>query len=236
MLRVNLDVREGAGEGVMEKKIAVPEGMLKAAWASLGNEWHLKEYTRIALEVGLRWLSENPIVPTPEQALEMATGGKFDHFDNWELVRWGSSEWQRRCFLAPEPKCGCLNLQLMSDRTEGMRLYYRCYECGRLFNLKEARDRLFSERGIPIPNPDPLRNDPPLPDYLRVPIDVCRAAQKLMNSAPEPEVPKSEREIIDAWLKRHQPNSALRVSVVGDAMASELLRELKAYRRGRASK
>jgi hypothetical protein len=225
----------------MSDRIKVPEGMLKAATDAVLRNPTANRETQIGPIVAravCAHLSENPIVPTMEQAKGIAgTGGLSSDYDyDPSSIRWGAAEWQRRMFLAPEPECGCLNLQLMSDQTEGMRLYYRCYECGRLFNLKEARDRLFSERGIPIPNPDPLRNDPPLPDYLRVPIDVCRAAQKLMNSAPEPEVPKSEREIIDAWLRRHQPNSDLRVSVVGDAMASELLRELKAYRRGRASK
>ena len=85
----------------MSKKITVPEGMINAGAEALQN---YDDCIPVILEAALRWLSENPIVPTPEQALEMATGGKFDHFDNWELVRWGSSEWQRRCFLAPEPE------------------------------------------------------------------------------------------------------------------------------------
>jgi hypothetical protein len=48
---------------------------------------------------------------------------------------------------------------------------------------------------------------------------------------PKPEDIQSEREIIDQWLRKHQPNGS-RVSLVGDKMAQELLNELEAYRRG----
>ncbi len=54
--------------------------------------------------------------------------------------------------------------------------------------------------------------------------------------APEPEVPEAEfgneREVIDAWLNRHQAGGR-RVALVGDTMAQELLDSLEAYRRGK---
>jgi hypothetical protein len=44
-----------------------------------------------------------------------------------------------------------------------------------------------------------------------------------------PEIPGTEREIINEWLKRHQSNGS-RVSLVGDSMAEELVRELETLR------
>lgn len=93
-----------------EKKIVVPEGMINAVDAALSLErgWRHELPAGIArdatLQAALRWMSENPIVPTEQQALDMATGCKFDSFENWELVRWGACEWQRRMFLAPDPE------------------------------------------------------------------------------------------------------------------------------------
>jgi len=98
----------------MEKKIVVPEGMLRAAWhAQLpadnptfewdeGDELNRKFYRRI-FEAALRWLSENPIVPTLEQTESMRhlfhiTDKPLSVYQNVAV------EWQRRCFLAPEPE------------------------------------------------------------------------------------------------------------------------------------
>lgn len=98
----------------MPKRIVVPEGMLRAA-----NKACEKEMARLdpskpigyivadamcitdqVIEAALLWLSENPIVPTMQQANEMATltplGGSFAQFS--------ATEWQRRMFLAPEPE------------------------------------------------------------------------------------------------------------------------------------
>lgn len=89
------------------KRVVVPQGMIEAGKERdrLNSGYNgFRDYQRAEaiLEAGLRWLSENPIIPTQQQALDMVTGGKFDSFDNWELVRWGACEWQRRMFLSPE--------------------------------------------------------------------------------------------------------------------------------------
>ena len=96
---------------MMEKRIAVPEGMLRAAWhAQLpadnptfewdeGDEMNRKFYRRI-FEAALRWLSDNPQVPTMEQATEMSDNGHPCVLDGV----WYATEWQRRMFLAPEPE------------------------------------------------------------------------------------------------------------------------------------
>lgn len=58
----------------MEGKIKVPEGMLSAVEQALeDNDWPArpKEQSRVACEAALRWLSENPIVPSDEQFADM---------------------------------------------------------------------------------------------------------------------------------------------------------------------
>jgi hypothetical protein len=105
-----------------EKKIVVPEGMLKAAWhAQLpadnptwewdeGDEMQRKFYRRI-FEAALRWLAENPIPTTTNSmcALVRYCRNKYSPqiWESW--TEWARSEvllveWQRRMFLAPEPE------------------------------------------------------------------------------------------------------------------------------------
>jgi hypothetical protein len=81
-----------------ERKYIVPEGMLRAferRWTSLPQQPESFEQQRYAsLLAALRWLSENPIVPTRAQVDQMVADGT-----------WMAVEWQRRMFLAdPEPK------------------------------------------------------------------------------------------------------------------------------------
>ena len=80
-----------------EKKIAAPEGMLEAAATearNLGSGW-----VQI-LEAALRWLSENPIEPTPQWIHEVWRQERNPQAGTFALrvIR----EWQRRMFLAPE--------------------------------------------------------------------------------------------------------------------------------------
>jgi len=91
-----------------EKNVKVPEGMLEAVAAAQRERWNYSEdahskvdcNTVLDLEAALRWLSENPIVPTDEQVEEMKTKLVPVH------PHWGNivAEWQRRMFLAPEPE------------------------------------------------------------------------------------------------------------------------------------
>ena len=93
-----------------EKKIVVPEGMLQAAKTGVRNSDG--DAFLSALEVALRWLSENPIVPTDEQLKELCEDwgrqvGKPEDIPRnpmISLLKVGSVEWQRRMFLAQEPK------------------------------------------------------------------------------------------------------------------------------------
>jgi len=79
----------------VSKKIIVPEGMLKAVNAAFDSG---KRKPVELLEAALRWLSENPVVPTRGQ-LHDIMGQRFYYEDH--IIK-GIIEWQRRMFLAPE--------------------------------------------------------------------------------------------------------------------------------------
>lgn len=91
-----------------EKKYAVPAGMLDAfrkAETHHGRVWDA-EVLEAMLTAALRWLAENPIVPTPEQMNKL----RFDTCDNDMTTTFNqrsinlATAWQRRMFLAPEPE------------------------------------------------------------------------------------------------------------------------------------
>jgi hypothetical protein len=87
-----------------ERKYIVPEGMLRAferRWISLPQEPESFEQQRYAsLLAALRWLSENPIIPTRAQVDHMVADGTWDG-------TWMAVEWQRRMFLSePETETG----------------------------------------------------------------------------------------------------------------------------------
>ena len=95
-------LREMREDGKMSKRrYVVPEGMLKAALSAYVIGTH-QVGVRDALEAALRWLAENPIVPTEKEAADLvvwSSGGTT------LIKRLGRAciEWQRRMFLAPEP-------------------------------------------------------------------------------------------------------------------------------------
>jgi hypothetical protein len=83
---------------MIEKKIVVPDGMLKAARKRLApNKWK-QEVIKLCIEDSLRWLSENPIVPTISQIQDMEKGSLY--LEVAKCVRRQIREWQRRMFLA----------------------------------------------------------------------------------------------------------------------------------------
>jgi hypothetical protein len=86
-------------------KYIVPEGMLKAA-VRVGPHGCESEIKRI-IEAALLWLSENPIVPTPDQmdgCCDDIKGAKSLMMNVHEIAIHCSVEWQRRMFVAPEPE------------------------------------------------------------------------------------------------------------------------------------
>ena len=91
-------------------KIKIPEDMLHAALLAAGAQYgfdlnsvgpHIEKDVKVAVEAVLRWLSENPIVPSEVQARALVSDG--DPYE-WPLVQEGATEWQRRMFVAPEPE------------------------------------------------------------------------------------------------------------------------------------
>lgn len=86
-----------------ERKIVVPEGMLKAAHIAVGNGIYFfgqLNVTRTALEAALKWLAENPIVPTREWLAEQLGMCHVTLLPETAASRI-IAEWQRRMFLAP---------------------------------------------------------------------------------------------------------------------------------------
>lgn len=83
-----------------DRKIVVPEGMLKAAqdWSKDNQFFGTVQISGI-VEAALRWLNQNPIRPTSEQAMKLYEDCPPRH----GLTDWGAIEWQRRMFLAEEP-------------------------------------------------------------------------------------------------------------------------------------
>lgn len=91
-------------------KIKVPEGMLEAfhkAENHHGFKWDDVVLDKM-LEAALRWLSENPVVPTEEQLDDLIKGftEELDTMQPNEAVpspsAWCAVEWQRRMFFSEE--------------------------------------------------------------------------------------------------------------------------------------
>jgi len=83
-------------------EIKVPDGMLKAAMASrMSIKGQIAPWSEgmclQVLEAALRWLSENPIVPTYNQLNSFASERTSP-----DAIQWFCAEWQRRMFLAPD--------------------------------------------------------------------------------------------------------------------------------------
>lgn len=94
-----------------EKKYVAPEGMLKAVDDALNaDNIHLDwsgpsdcvRLPGVACEAAIRWLAENPIVPTFDVTQAYFDSLPADLPAKAAMARW-AIEWQRRCFLAPEP-------------------------------------------------------------------------------------------------------------------------------------
>jgi hypothetical protein len=82
------------------KKIVIPEGMLKAAYEPFEEEYEFswtEMYTRKTLEAALRWLSENPIIPTDQKACEL--------LDAYGHRGYTFGQWQRRMFDSVPEMC-----------------------------------------------------------------------------------------------------------------------------------
>jgi hypothetical protein len=91
-----------------DAEIVVLEGMLEAgSLAYCGSFVSREDGAKRVLKAALRWLSENPIVPTDEQANELwkvALQLNPDLNETNHAAKNMIVAWQRRMFLAPEMK------------------------------------------------------------------------------------------------------------------------------------
>ena len=161
-----------------EKRILVPDGMLRAAWhAQLpadnptfewdeGDEMSRNFYRRI-FEAALRWLSDNPQVPTMEQATEMSDSGHPCVLDGV----WYATEWQRRMFLAPETP----------DERE--MIVYECHNCKKSWK-QQLREKVASCVYCQSTNTESIATVSAVRDY---PI------------APGPEFPREDKTAFNSW-------------------------------------
>lgn len=79
-------------------KIVVPDGMYLAAMKHQDSGIQCSA----SLEAALLWLSENPVVPTLDQAISVASSIEPGRSADSLSVQC-YAEWQRRMFLAPDP-------------------------------------------------------------------------------------------------------------------------------------
>ena len=89
-----------------ENRYVVPDGMLEAAENSMPKDapWEAFSINGI-LEAALRWLAENPMVPTSRQYHEdMDFESSTETDPTYETACSVIAKWQRLCFLAPEPE------------------------------------------------------------------------------------------------------------------------------------
>ncbi len=84
------------------KKILIPEAMRKAVESALDHLDPEEFMFYPGLEAALRWLSENPIVPTDAQTKKIREAF-FAQNDVNELIKFTLIEWQKHMFIAPEP-------------------------------------------------------------------------------------------------------------------------------------
>lgn len=104
----------------MEKRYVVPEGMLTAAleetlkdadgvtrYKPTQGVMHMHRLSvQGLLEAALRWLAENPVVPTDEQVWGLTKLSSVQEASSHtpKFCQTLFSEWQRRMFAAPQPK------------------------------------------------------------------------------------------------------------------------------------
>jgi hypothetical protein len=94
-----------------ENKYVIPDGMWNAARLAMTGGVYLEvnsqaeDTLRKVLHAAIWWLVENPIVPDEKQVEDMRHGYEMQaSFGVTPIWAYAPIEWQRRMFLAPEPK------------------------------------------------------------------------------------------------------------------------------------
>lgn len=86
------------------KRIVVPDEMLMAARKRWPESATGEAVIRDRIEAALQWLVENPIMPTIIQIREVESAAVHEPRNSTQWMSDVLTEWQRRIFLAPEPK------------------------------------------------------------------------------------------------------------------------------------
>lgn len=121
-----------------DTKYLIPECGFKAALENIpkfkiaGLE---EEIIKQALQDFVRWLSENPIVPTPKDVDKLYLDWQaVTEYDSSQMPLWASIEWQRRMFLAPKP----VFIQEIRDLMDS----YTSDDTGSRFNCNEHNEHV----------------------------------------------------------------------------------------------
>lgn len=106
----------------MTQKIKVPAEMIAAGFAELsaGERQGQPPAYATFLRGALRWLSENPVVPTDEQATQVEESilVRRDHLHHLIMF---ATNWQRRMFLSPEEELPA-EVKALLDETQVSRM------------------------------------------------------------------------------------------------------------------
>lgn len=86
-----------------ERKYIVPEGMSSAVARAVYEKCgHVEFHPQIAIALAaLNWITENPIVPSPEQSLNLVKEF-YESPSEMDMAIFLIREWQKRMFFSPE--------------------------------------------------------------------------------------------------------------------------------------
>jgi hypothetical protein len=125
-----------------DKRYIVPDGMRRAFGRALPDPDFDSDgvICLVALEAALRWLADNPAMPSMKQLNDMYK--KVDTGNGGTYIPAYLAEWQRIMFLAPEPELSDEVEQVIS-RTRG-----RTFSKSDAAKLHKAIDRCTQPDGV----------------------------------------------------------------------------------------
>jgi hypothetical protein len=169
-----------------EKKIVVPDGMLKAVKDRYDPNYpgaYRETFRRADLEVALRWRADNPIRPSSQQIQAMSDEMKAEG-DLYQSVEAYCEKWARWMFFEPEAEIDRVDFYIKTS--DGAYVPWVPSESQKGM-VRLLRDSVLHENSSTIPRPrEPMRPNDPV-------------------YSPEPEVPE---EIADLMLKAAFPHSS----------------------------
>ncbi len=116
--------------GIPSKRYVIPEGMLEAvrqgmrpileASSDRNHGYNQDDLERAGIEGILRWISENPRVPSDADLDKLMDEACDESEPECNSNRYVAVNWQRRMFLAPEPEEICPTCGLRQDNRIGV--------------------------------------------------------------------------------------------------------------------